>query len=58
VLSQDGRWNFDLEFQSKMNTIGGDVLVAINKAMICPKRISRFGYEIKQQISLLVPISE
>jgi 3-hydroxyacyl-CoA dehydrogenase len=34
----------NLEFQSKMNTIGGDVLVAINKAIDCPKRISRFGY--------------
>jgi hypothetical protein len=41
-----------------MNTIGGDVLVAINKAIDYPKRISGLVLEIKQQISLLELISE
>jgi hypothetical protein len=42
-----------------MNTIGGDVLVAINKAIdLSEKNIKVWYLEIKQQISLLEPISE
>jgi hypothetical protein len=42
-----------------MNTIGGDVLVAINnKAIDVRKEYQGLVMEIKQQISLLVPISE
>jgi 3-hydroxyacyl-CoA dehydrogenase len=33
LLSQTWRWDLELRFQSKMNTIGGDVLQAINKAI-------------------------
>jgi 3-hydroxyacyl-CoA dehydrogenase len=52
IITDLGDGILNLEFQSKMNTIG-DVLQAINKAIdLSEKRNQVLLLEIKQQISL------
>ncbi len=59
VIEDLGDGILNCEFQSKMNTIGGDVLAGFNKAIdLAEKDFQGLVLEIKQPTSLLEQILE